>query len=168
MSFKQVVLSLVLFCCCATASAEITLKKNFFTGWKFSTDGTKYQKVGFSGTKLYDAMVGNEAAQKRMKSYKTAKTWSAITGIPGGALIGWPIGGYIGGGEWKDGYTEMIIVGGALAVISTIFETTATSNLKKAVKIYNEGNTSVSFKLDYKKNENTGRQFMFAAVTYEF
>lgn len=140
---KRCLLLFLLLLCSSQATAEITLKKSFFTGWKYSVDGSDYKGVGFSGTDLRNEMEGNEGAQSHMLRYKSAKTWATITGVPGGALIGWPIGGYIGGGEWKDGYTAMIIAGSSLAVVSIVLEASATRNLKKAVALYNEGNQSL-------------------------
>jgi hypothetical protein len=168
MSFKRVALVVGILCCCASVFGEITLKKNFFTGWKFSTDGTTYQKVGFSGTKLHDAMAGNEEAQKRMRSYKSGKTWAAITGWPGGFLLGWPAGASLAGKDWNDTYTTMVIIGAPLTIASIIFEATATSNLKKAVKIYNEGDKSVTFMLDYKVLSESQSGVLLAGLKYEF
>jgi|GEM_PF-2682814 len=116
---------------------EITLKNSFFGGWKYSLDGAFYHKVGYSGAELRGAMEGNEAAQAQMDKYKTYKIWSAVTGAPAGFLIGWPLGGYIASGEWKDSYTTMYIVAAPLFVASAAFEMSATSKLKKAVRIYN-------------------------------
>ena len=148
MCYKRILLSLLLILCCSNVSADIMLKKNFFGSWKYSINGERYKNVGFSGSDLSDAMWGNERAQQQMKKYRTAKTFSLITAIPGGFLIGWPIGAYIGsGGEWKDSYTTMLIVGAPLAMASIILEGIANRKIKKAVRIYNDTEESFSFNI---------------------
>ncbi len=155
--------------CYSQSSAEITLKKNFFTGWKYSSDGLAFKNVGFSGSELRDEMRGDEKAQAHMTKYKSSKTWAAITGWPGGFLLGWPIGGYLGsGGEWKDSYTTMMIIGAPLAVISTIFEASATRNLKKAVALHNGEEHSLGFMLDIRPTEYTQQMTPILGLKYEF
>lgn len=122
----------------ATASGqEIILKNNFFTGWHYSLDGVKFHKVGISGKTLRYAMEGNEAAQAEMDGYKSRKTTSTVFGYIGGFLLGWPLGGSIAGREWDDTYTAMAVGGGALAIVSFVFDGSASNHLKKAVRIYN-------------------------------
>jgi hypothetical protein len=125
----------------ATASAhadQIKLKKNFFTGYKYSVDGGDYRKVGFSGKELRAVMEGNEAAQARMDKYKSRKTASAVAGIPGGFMTGWVIGGSLAG-DYKDAYTPMLIIGIPLCIVSGVLEGSANSHLKQAVEAYNRG-----------------------------
>jgi hypothetical protein len=141
MSRRGFALLLALLVCSSTVSADITLKKSFFTGWKYSTDGINFSKVGYSGKGLSNAMYGDQEAQSEMGKYKSLMTVSLIAAVPGGFLIGWPIGAYIGSSDWKDGYTTMEIVGGSLAVVSMVLESSATSHMKKAVEVYN-GNQS--------------------------
>ena len=166
---NQIAVLLLLTLCCSMAFGEITLKKNFFTGWKYSVDGGEFKKVGFSGSSLYLEMQDNEKAQLHMKKYKSAKTWAAVTGYPGGFLVGWPLGAYLGsGGEWKDSYTTMIIIGAPLAVISIVFEGSATRNLKKAVRLFNGESESLDLRLDFESTE-AGRAITgFLGLKYEF
>ena len=125
----------------ASASAEITLKKNFWWGWQYSTDGESYETVGISASSLKQEMAGNPEALELMGRYTTQKIFSTIFGAAGGFLVGWPLGGYIASNDWKDSYTTMLILGGSLTVISAIIEGAATQKLKSAVEIYNSANT---------------------------
>jgi hypothetical protein len=136
---RRIILVSAVLCLVAGSAngKEIILKNSFFGGWKYSLDSMFYHKVGYSGAELRRAMEGNEAAQAQMDKYKTYKVWASVTGAPAGFLIGWPSGSYIAGGEWKDSYTTMYVVAAPLLVASITFEMTATSKLKKAVRIYN-------------------------------
>jgi hypothetical protein len=115
----------------------ITLKKSFLSGWQYSVDGSKYEKVGFSGKSLYSEMSGNESAQKQMKSYKADMATSLIISFPGGFLVGWPLGAAVVGKKWTRGYTTMIAAGSVLAMVGAVFSIQASDHLKRAVNIYN-------------------------------
>ena len=159
---------LVVVLVCSTVSAEIQLKKTFFGGWKYSTDGVEYHSVGMSGTGLYNEMSGNEAAQAKMDSYKKNATLSMLTAIPGGFLVGWPLGGYIGSSEWKDGYTTMMMIGVPLSIVSIVTETAAKRNLKEAVSIYNGETTALSLGLKYQPTINGQDNNLLFSVSYSF
>jgi hypothetical protein len=120
----------------STLAGEIKLKNSFFGGWKYSIDGTEYKKVGF-GSDLRWEMAGNVAAQEEMSKYETYTGWATVSGYTGGFLIGWPLGAVIAGGEWKDSYTTMYIIGVPLSITSLLLDAAATRKLKKAVRIYN-------------------------------
>jgi len=140
----------VLVFACFASAKEITLKKSFFTGWKYSVDGEDFQKVGFTGSSLRYEMEGNDAAQREMDTYKSRKIMAAVTGWPGGFLIGWPIGGAIANG-WKDSYNVMLAVGVPLTIISTVYEISANDHLKKAVRIYNGEEQVIYFGINYNR-----------------
>lgn len=167
---RRIVLLILTVMLCTQVSAEIILKKSFFGGWKYSTDGVEYRKVGMSGGDLRYEMAGSEEAQTHMEKYKTANTWAAVTGIPGGFLVGWPLGGYLGsGGEWPDSYTTMIVIGAPLAIISMVFESSAGRNLKKAVGLYNDGeDQSLGLKLNLQPHEGDHYGTLLLALKYEF
>lgn len=151
MFVKRLALVMILLLCGSSACAEITLKKGFFSGWKYSIDGQTFTKVGYTGSRLYDEMEGHQEAQARLLQYRSAKSWALVSGIPGGILLGWPLGAYAGsGGEWEDSYTTMIIVGGSLAVVSMILEATATRHLKEAVALYNGDERKLGLLLGFK------------------
>ena len=135
----RIVIATIALCLLAgtTIAGRIELDKSFFGGWEYSIDGIEYKKVGYSGSGLRFEMSDNEAAQKQIDKYATCKTWATITAVPGGFLIGWPLGGYLANLEWKHSYTNMYIIGVPLCLTSIVFEATATGKLKKAVRIYN-------------------------------
>ena len=121
------------------SGGEIQLKKSWWSGPKYSTDGTNWIKVSKSGHNLRAALEGNPEAQAHMDAYKKNATWSIVLGYPGGALIGWPIGGYIGGGEWEDYFTPMIITGSVMAIGSMVLAGSANKNIENAVAAYTQG-----------------------------
>jgi hypothetical protein len=120
---------------------QIKLKNSFFGGYKYSVGGGEFEKVGNSGKDLKVLMEGNPAATSKMSSYSTLKTASMVAGIPGGALVGWVIGASIAGAwdENQDTYQVMLAVGIPLVILSSVFDYTANSKLKDAVKLYNAG-----------------------------
>ena len=150
------------------SAEKIHIKKTFFGGWKYSTDSIEYKGVGNSGTGLYNLMEGNADAQDQMLRYKKNKTWAAVTGIPGGFLVGWPLGGYAGSSEWKDGYTTMLIVGIPLSIVSLITEASATKNLKNAVKIFNGEESSLSMSLNYIPRLNSNNNDLLVTLNLSF
>jgi hypothetical protein len=147
---------------------EITLKNNFFTGWKYSFDGSEYHKVGVSGRSLHDAMEGNAPAQEEMRKYKSAKTTATVFGIPGGFLIGWPLGATLAGKEWNDTYTGMVIAGGAMGIISLVFESSATGHLKKAVSIYNGEEQALGFMISYRPQMTEYNNGLIVGMKFRF
>lgn len=147
---------------------KIELKNNFFTGWKYSLDGgMSYQKVGNSGNELYRIMEGNEAAQGHLKTFKSHKTVATIFAIPGGFLVGWPIGGGLAG-EWKDSYNTMLIIGIPLSIVSLIFESTASSHLKKGVGIYNGEEQTINLKPVFNFAQSGNKENVGFALVYSF
>ncbi len=169
MLLRRFVLLTCLVLCCSQVSAKITLKKTFFGGWKYSLDGTKFKGVGLSGNGLRNEMTGSDSAQMHMQKYKSAKIWGVVTGIPGGFLLGWPLGSKLGGKDWTDTYTAMIVAGVPLSIASFVFEEAATRNLKKAVNIYNgDDGKSLGIKLDF-VNPNSDRQVgLIFGLSYQF
>lgn len=168
MKFSTFWLFAALLCLVSCVQAgHIELKNSFFGGWKYSTDGVTFNKVGYSGRGLYDAMEENEAAQKQMLAYKSHMTVAVVTGTPGGILIGWPLGGAIVGG-WKDSYTTMIVIGTPLAIISTVYEISAKSHLKKAVRIYNGEEQASHFDIGIRPLYNSPRAGILLSASWHF
>jgi hypothetical protein len=169
MSSKSLTILFVLLICTASASAEITLRNNFFTGWQYSTNGTDYAGVGISGNALYLAMEGNDLAQSHMRSYKASKIWATILGYPGGFLLGWPVGGYMATGEWQDNYTTMIAVGALLAIVSFMLEDVAIDHMKKAVEIYNNGEHSeLGLTFNWRPSATSNNGLLVLGISYGF
>jgi hypothetical protein len=163
-SFMSKLLNLLIFLLLISSSIysqNIFLKKSFFSGYKYSTDSVNYVDMDIDNLK--EIMVDNEESIDLLNSYTTNSTVSKIFGYPGGFLIGWPLGGYLGsGGEWKDGYTTMLLVGGGLTLASIIFESIADNKLEESVSKYNSTNSVISkvqFGLGYCKE---GKNFSIA------
>ena len=87
-------------------------------------------------------MKENKKAVALIQSAKTNQTWSLVLGTTGGALVGFPIGTAIGGGE-----PEWSIAGvGAALIIATIpIVKGFNRKTKKAVDLYNNGVSSTSY-----------------------
>lgn len=108
-----------------------------------------------SGKQLTELMKGNNKALELMKSANNSRTWSTILGGAGGALIGFPIGTAIGGGDAK---WELAGAGAALILIAIPISNKYNKKSKKAVDIYNNdihstvSNFNPTFDLNLKGN----------------
>jgi len=121
---------------------KIYLSKSFFTGYKYSVDSVNYESIDTD--KMKDIMNENNEAIELLDKYSTYHTLSIVTGIPGGFLVGWPLGGYLGsGGDWKDGYTAMLVAGGGLTILSFIFDSTANNSLEESIEMHNNHQLSL-------------------------
>jgi hypothetical protein len=127
----------------ASSRPAIDLEKSFWSGWKFSTDGENFEKVGVSGTALRAAMEGNAAAQAKMDAYRTSNVTAVIAASAGAFFIGWPLGASLAQSEWKDEHTTMLIIGSGLTAVGVIFGASATRQLQDAVEIYNGEDVSL-------------------------
>lgn len=103
--------------------------------------------------RLLDITRSNPEAYKEMKIAKNNYDVGFAIGFAGGALIGWPIGTAIAGGD-----PEWILagIGAGLIVISIPFSLAYTKHAKKAVKFYNSAlknvglhNIDLNFGLTY-------------------
>ncbi len=79
-------------------------------------------------------LADNQMALKELKSSKAPRTLGMILGVVGGAMIGFPLGAGIGGG---DPNLVVASIGVGLAAISIPISISANKKLKKAVNIYN-------------------------------
>lgn len=136
--------ALIITTIAAPCDAQITVKNSMFRGWKYSIGGSEYQKVGIGAKGLRSEMHGCDSCLSAMSGYTTCMTLGLVAGVPGGFLLGWPIGANIGGKEWTDSYTTMALIGGSLIVADIVFETVAASKLKTAVRRYNSSRNPVS------------------------
>lgn len=160
--------TLFLLLCCSLAQAEITLKQNFFSGWQYSVDGEDFHRVGRSAEDLKGEMFGNDEALAHMDRYSHRKTVAMMLGVPGGALLGWPTGGYLAGGEWTNGYTNMVTIGGAMVVVSLIFDALASNALKQAVATYNDDSQSIGLRLDIRSVGSPGDRTPVVGLSLRF
>ena len=83
---------------------------------------------------LLEITKSNTNAFKEMKIAKTNFDVGTVFGAIGGALVGYPIGTYLGGGEpvW-----ELAAIGVGFIAISIPFSVAYSSHAKNAVRIYN-------------------------------
>jgi hypothetical protein len=132
-----IIVLLALVTSAGAADKKITLNKSFWSGWQYSQDDIHFHNVGATAKTLRQVMADNDEAVAQLNSYKSKKVAGAVLGIPGGVLIGWPLGATIAGQDWKDSYTVMMAVGIPLGIADIILESSATKNLKRAVAIYN-------------------------------
>ena len=127
-------------------SQKIFLKSSFFSGHEYSIDSVNYENIDTD--KLKELIGDNVESIELLNSYSTNTTISKVFGYPGGFLIGWPLGGYLGsGGEWKDGYTTMLLIGSGLVIVSIVFESIANNKLEESVSKYNSRANPISSKV---------------------
>ncbi len=162
-----VAIMIIIFLTGTLSAEEITLKKTFFSDWKYSTDGQKFKGVGLSGTSLRELMADNDEAVAEMNVYKSRKVWMAVLGWPGGFMAGWACGAAIAG-NWKDSDGVLLGVGVSMMVVSAIFEASATRHLKKAVSIYNGDDQELVFDMNFGRSVSSGNGQVGLALTYSF
>jgi hypothetical protein len=159
------------FSCSQLWSQQVQLKTSFWGGVQYSLDGGEFETVDRDGGELRTLMNENEKCIEYLDRFKSNTTLAAVAGVPGGVLVGWPIGGYLGsGGEWKKSYTIMLVIGVPLATLSTILENKAKSNLEQAVAIYNKEKLGFlsNFKLSYNYHKTTRDYKMSIKYHYLF
>ena len=92
--------------------------------------------VSLSPRNMLEIMKADNAAYGEMTIAKNQHDLSLICGIPGGFLIGWPIGTFIAGGDpnWK-----LAGFGAILTLISFKCSLSYNRHARTAVGYYNEG-----------------------------
>ena len=128
---KRLILSLTfIFFTLATCVAQrIETQKTF--------GGTKYTQQGqaLNMNDLVNLMEPDTEAYTLMRSAKSNYAVAQVLSIPGGLLIGWPIGTAIGGGDpnWT-----LAAVGGGLVVATIPFSSAGNKKAKAAIDMYNQ------------------------------
>lgn len=91
---------------------------------------------------MKEIMKENNEALALIQSAKTNQTWALVLGTAGGALVGFPIGTAIGGGD-----PEWALAGaGAALIVATIpIVKGFNRKTKKAVELYNAGVSTTSY-----------------------
>jgi hypothetical protein len=121
------------------AAEELMLQRSFWSGWKYSHDGTNFEKIGTWGRDLRAEFEGNPTAQAEMSAYGSNHIWSGVLGAAGGGLA-IAAAFKIDDEDEFDGTSIGLLTGGAvLAIISGVLEISATNHLLKAVHLYNFG-----------------------------
>ncbi|MFK8059030.1 MAG: hypothetical protein AB8B78_02970 [Polaribacter sp.] len=134
---KKIVLVIVLgvFTFSSITAQKIEMKK-VFGSYTFSQNDKM-----LTLSQMQEVMKDNKEAFELVKSAKSNQTWGMILGGAGGALIGYPIGTAIGGGEPK---WALAGAGVALIVATIPIVKGFNKKTKKAVELYNANAPSVS------------------------
>ena len=101
--------------------------KQVFGGYQF------YQgEQRLNMNQLVNTMKPNEQAYKQIKSAQSTYTLASIVGFAGGAMVGWPLGAAMGGGEpnWS-----MAGIGAELIVVSIPISQSFNKKAKEAVEV---------------------------------
>lgn len=95
-----------------------------------------------SNSELSGLLSLNQLAYAKYKKAQASNGGAMVFGFIGGALIGWPIGTAIGGGNpnWY-----LAAAGGGFILLSIPFSLDARENLHSAIDIYNEGLNKTSY-----------------------
>ena len=168
--FRFITLLILLFIIITTqvSADDILIKKSFFYGWQYSTTGTSYITVGVSGDGLRGLMKKNLEARNHMLKYRKNNYWAMTTGVTSILLISVPVGYYIDKGKWEDSFTPMLLSSIPLMIISLILDSAASKNIKKAVRLYNSKETSLSMSLKYLPTYNTDQNKMILSLNFNF
>jgi len=144
-----VCLLLTLFMVSFCNAQELTFKKHSFTGYTFYEDGNKIPLNA-----LIEKVAPNPEVLHLVKMSKTKGIFATVISFSGGALIGWPIGEAISGGDpnWV-----LAGIGAGLAIVAIPIGSSAKKNAEKAVDLYNATLNATSFyefKPEYKMIAN--------------
>jgi len=126
---------------CISISAQGSVKpievKKVFGGHYFEQEGKRLTQ-----SQVLNLMESNKEAYTLMKKSKSANTWALILGGAGGALIGFPLGTAIAGG---DAQWELAAVGAGLVIGAIPLASSAKKKAVQAVDLYNGGLTTGTY-----------------------
>ena len=135
---KKALLTLILALITMTiCNAQKIEMKKIFGGYQYTQNGNR-MTMG----KLVKTMDANSDALKFIKKAKSNNVFASILGGAGGALIGFPIGTAIGGG---DANWTLAGIGAGLVAIGIPISSGANKNAKKAVELYNSSLNSTAY-----------------------
>lgn len=139
---KKIAFTFILFLVTYTftygqSSIDSISMKKVFGGYQFY-QGEKRLNMN----QLVNVMEPNEQAYKEIKSAQSNYAFATIVGCVGGAMVGWPIGTAIGGGEpnWA-----VAGIGAGLIVVSIPITQSFNKKAKQAVNTYNGGLKTSAF-----------------------
>lgn len=127
---KKIFLGLFLSLTCISFCSSQTIEAEKSWGSYRYTQNGKTLTAG----ELRNQMNTNEESANLMKKAQVNKTFATIFGAAGGALIGYPIGTAIGGG---DANWTLAGVGAGLVAVAIPFSIGANKRSKEAIDIYN-------------------------------
>lgn len=127
---KKIFLTLYLaFCCISLCNAQTIEAEKVLGSYRYTQNGNT-----LSTGELKTQMNTNEESARLMKKAQVNNTFATIFGAAGGALIGYPVGTAIGGG---DANWTLAGVGAGLVAVAIPFSSSANKRSKEAVDIYN-------------------------------
>jgi hypothetical protein len=121
----------------ATAQ-KITLKRSFWNGWQYSTDGLKFEKIGTRADGLKAVMADEPGALKKLDSYKWQRNLGNFFLVVGGVLVTVPVVAWIANKEWSSKNTAYLRDGAPVCALGLIFKASSAASLKNAVEIHNK------------------------------
>lgn len=142
---KRLISLAFLLCCLSPLFAQnqhdsIEVKKSF---------GTVFKQNGriLTVNQLVKLVESNPDARKEMKIAKSNYTVNTIFGSLGGAMVGYPLGTAIAGGdpEWV-----LAGIGAGLFAVSIPFAIAYVKHAKNAVNIHNRDVKTTGMKIDYR------------------
>jgi len=149
-----VVMATITFC-----NAQKIEMEKVFGGYQFTMEGAK-----MSMGEMIAVMEPNREAVKLMKTARSKIIISTVLGGAGGALIGYPIGQAIGGG---DANWALAGVGAGIIVVAIPISSGGNKRAKEAIDLYNVSLNPISF-YDFKpvfkfisKNDGIGLAMSF-------
>ena len=108
-----------------------------FGGFKY-TQNEELISIG----DLVAIMENNTEALELIKKGRTNRSFAGVLGFAGGALIGWPIGTSIGGG---DANWTLAGIGAGLVVVSIPVSSKSNKKINQAVELYNAALNGTSY-----------------------
>jgi len=134
------------------AAQPVQIDRSFFTGWRYSTDGKNYMKVGSGAKDLRLVMGDYRVCLAELNSYQSHVTAAKITGLTSAFLIAFPLISNGISGDWGKGSTPMILVGIGFGAFSVALEASGSRSLKNAVRLYNR--YSARYEADLRDTSN--------------
>ena len=128
-----ITLIIVSFC----NAQEIEFKRHSFVGYEFYEDGNR---LGLN--ELIEKIESHAEVLHLIKRAKSKSIFATVISASGGALIGWPIGEAISGGDpnWV-----LAGIGAGLAIVAIPIGGSANKDAEKAVELYNSTLNTTSF-----------------------
>ena len=130
-----------------------------FGGYKY-TQNDELMSIG----DLASVLESNNKAFQLIKKGRTNRSFASVLGFAGGALIGWPLGTSVGGG---DANWTLAGIGAGLIIVGIPISSRANKKIHQAVDIYNtslNATTQNNFKPEFKiiaNNKGLGLSMSF-------
>lgn len=134
-------------------SQEIVLRKSFWLGYQYTTDNTHFKTVGYNSGGLDKIIKKVPGAHLAIQQYKKNTSLAWLSGVPGGTMVGWSLGGYLGGGKWLKNFSVLSAVGIPLIIVSLYFNNEAENNLLEAVTVFNSAINPINGQKNFNHND---------------